>query len=84
MQAILYKANVDIMLYNNNILDLVRTDKVSNLVSGTPDSSGTLPLQSTWYSWLHAAPAGSSGSGGDTAPALQRPRPRAVAARTPA
>lgn len=63
MQAILYKANVDIMLYNNNILDLVRTDKVSNLVTGKPDSSGTMPLQSTWYSWLNAAPAGSGGGG---------------------
>lgn len=65
MQAILYKANVDIMLYNNNTLDLVRTDKVSNFISGTPDSSGTMPLQSTWYNWLNAAPAGSNSGAGN-------------------
>jgi peptide/nickel transport system substrate-binding protein len=66
MQAILYKANVDIMLYNDNYLDLVRTDKVTNLIQGTPDSAGTMPLQSTWYDWLNAAPvtAGSSGPSG--------------------
>ncbi|MGI8878990.1 MAG: ABC transporter substrate-binding protein [Jatrophihabitans sp.] len=63
MQDILYQANCDIMLYNNNILALVRTDKVKNLVSGKPDSTGTMPLQGTWYNWLNAAPAGKSGSG---------------------
>ncbi len=69
MQEILYKANCDIMLYNNNILDLVRTDKVKGLVSGKPDSTGTMPLQGTWFNWLNAEPvkkssSGSSSSGG--------------------
>jgi peptide/nickel transport system substrate-binding protein len=63
MQAILYKANVDIMLYDNNELSLVRTDKVTGLIQGSPDSQGTMPLQSTWYDWLNAAPAGSTSGG---------------------
>ena len=42
----------------------MRTDKVKNLVQGTPDSAGTMPFQITWYDWLNAAPAQNGDAGG--------------------
>jgi peptide/nickel transport system substrate-binding protein len=62
MQQILYNANDDIMLYYNYILDAVRTDKVSDYVVGSPNSTGSYPLQSRVLSWKQAVPVTSSGS----------------------
>lgn len=64
MQEIVYQANCDIMLYNDNILRPVRTDKVQGFMTGSPDSTGTMPLQNDFYNWQHAAPAGTSSSTG--------------------
>lgn len=62
MQDILYKANDDIMFYNNNILYAVRTDKVANFVTGTPDSAGSYPVQNRPADWRKATPVGGGGS----------------------
>lgn len=63
MQEILYKANDDIILFNDNGTSVVNTDKVKNYITGTPDSHGTLPLQNGFNQLVDAAPAGGSGSG---------------------
>jgi peptide/nickel transport system substrate-binding protein len=47
MQDILYKANDDIMLYNDNTLYAVRTDKVSNFALGKPDANGATRCRTT-------------------------------------
>jgi peptide/nickel transport system substrate-binding protein len=62
MQDILYKANDDIMLYNNNILYAVRTDKVANFVTGAPDATGSYPVQNRPTDWRNATPLGGSSS----------------------
>ena len=62
MQEILYKANVDIMLYNDNGRQVVNTDKVKNYIAGTPDSEGTMPLQNGFAQLMNAAPVSSSSS----------------------
>jgi len=62
MQDILYKANADIMFYNNNILWAVRTDKVANFRTGQPDASGSYPVQTLFISWKQATPVGGKSS----------------------
>ena len=63
MQDILYKANVDIILYYGDSLDLYRKDTVSNLYSGQPDANGLYPAQSVFWNYLDAAPPQASGGG---------------------
>jgi len=62
MQDILYKANCDIMFYNNNILWAVRTDKVANFRTGEPDADGSYPIQNLFISWKNATPVGGNSS----------------------
>ncbi len=70
MQDILYKANDDIMLYNDNTLYAVRTDKVSNFALGKPDADGAYPLQDYFQSWLNAAPVSGGGSSSSSSTGL--------------
>ena len=66
MQSILYRANSDVILYYPDTLDAVRTDRVSGIAVGSPDSSGAYPAQLSFSSYLNAAPvaaARNSGSG---------------------
>jgi peptide/nickel transport system substrate-binding protein len=62
MQDILYKGKSDIIMYYANILDVVRKDDVSNLVSGSPNAAGLLPAQSVFWNYLDATPP-SAGAG---------------------
>ncbi|MBO7936718.1 ABC transporter substrate-binding protein [Streptomyces sp. S9] len=65
MQAILYKANENIMIYNANGLSAYRTDKVDGILTGSADASGAYPPQPSLAQYLNAAPtAASSSSGG--------------------
>jgi peptide/nickel transport system substrate-binding protein len=68
MQAILYKANENIMIYNANGLAAYRSDRVSDIVSGKADSTGAFPAQVSYDQYLNAAPAkaSSSSSGGNS------------------
>ena len=70
MQDILYKANDDIMLYNDNTLYAVRTDKVSNFALGKPDANGAYPVQDYFQSWLNASPVSSGGSSSSSSTGL--------------
>lgn len=64
MQAILYKANENIMIFNANGLGAYRTDRVSGVVTGKADSAGAVPAQVSFDSYLNAAPVTSSSSSG--------------------
>ncbi|GLX48894.1 ABC transporter substrate-binding protein [Streptomyces hygroscopicus subsp. hygroscopicus] len=70
MQAILYKANENIMIYNANGLAAYRTDRVNGIVAGKADSTGAFPAQNSFDQYLDATPAkassSSSGSGSGT------------------
>lgn len=69
MQAILYKANENIMIYNANGLAAYRTDRVNGIVTGKADSTGAFPAQNSFDQYLNATPAkasSSSGSGSGT------------------
>ncbi|MER6333176.1 ABC transporter substrate-binding protein [Streptomyces sp. NPDC001034] len=62
MQAILYKANENIMIYDANGLAAYRTDRVSGIVTGKADSTGAFPAQNSFDQYLNAAPAKTSSS----------------------
>ncbi|WP_377273548.1 ABC transporter substrate-binding protein [Peterkaempfera sp. SMS 1(5)a] len=63
MQSILYKGNSDIVLYYDNSLDALRSDRVTGLESGKADASGAYPVQSSFLDYMHAAPVGKSSGG---------------------
>jgi peptide/nickel transport system substrate-binding protein len=63
MQQILYDANVDVVLYYPDLLNGIRTDKVSGFFYGKPNGQGFYPLQNNFISWQSAAPVASSGGG---------------------
>ncbi len=56
MQAILYPANADMILYYKNGLSAIRTDKTTNYVTGSADDKGFYPLQNGFSSFLDATP----------------------------
>jgi len=60
MEAILYQANADIILYYKNGLSALRPDKVSNYLFGSPNAQGFYPLQNLFYNWRTATPASAS------------------------
>ena len=64
MQSILYQANSDVVLYYPDTLDAVRTDQVSGMEVGAPDSTGAYPAQVTFNQYLNAAPVTKAKSGG--------------------
>ncbi len=64
MQAILYKANENIMIYNANGLSAYRTDKVNGILTGSADASGAYPPQPSLAQYLNAAPTAASSSSG--------------------
>ncbi|MFI2297851.1 ABC transporter substrate-binding protein [Actinacidiphila glaucinigra] len=68
MQAILYKANENIMIYNASGLAAYRTDRVDGIVTGKADSAGAFPAQVSFAQYLNAAPvkASASSSGGNS------------------
>ncbi|WP_067140529.1 ABC transporter substrate-binding protein [Microtetraspora malaysiensis] len=58
MQSILYKADVNQMHFNHNMLDVARTDTVTGIVTGQPDAQGMYPAQSySFWGYLKATPA---------------------------
>jgi peptide/nickel transport system substrate-binding protein len=61
MQEILYKANVDQMYYNKTS-NIAASSKVSGLFTGTKDANGFYPAQTSFWSYLKAAPAASASS----------------------
>jgi peptide/nickel transport system substrate-binding protein len=69
MQDILYKANNDIIMYYGDILDAVRTDAVSNLITGSADANGLYPPQSVFWTYLSATPPNSPATGASGASA---------------
>ncbi|MGV9306139.1 ABC transporter substrate-binding protein [Nonomuraea sp. NPDC003727] len=69
MQRMLYRANVDQILYYANTLDVARTDTVRGIVTGTPNAEGLHPAQTAFWSYLKASPpavakAPAAGGGG--------------------
>lgn len=60
MQDILYKANSDIILYYADGLEVARNDKAENLYYGKPSAGGRYPAQSVFWSYLDAAPPGTT------------------------
>jgi peptide/nickel transport system substrate-binding protein len=66
MQQMLYDADTDLILYYQTV-DIAYSADVTGLVTGTPASNGYYPAQTSFYSYLDAAPvAGPSASGGGT------------------
>ncbi|MBP0460315.1 ABC transporter substrate-binding protein [Streptomyces bomunensis] len=55
MQKILYDADVDIMFYNKR-QKIATSSKVTGMNTGTPDAQGFYPAQSSFWSYLDAAP----------------------------
>lgn len=72
MLDILYKADVDQILYYADTLDAARKDTVSDgLVTGRPDATGHYPAQTSFWSYLKATPGTpASGGGGGAAAGL--------------
>ncbi|MEV0586385.1 peptide ABC transporter substrate-binding protein [Nonomuraea sp. NPDC050310] len=74
MQQILYDANVNQIYYYANRLLVARTDTVTGVIEGKPDANGLYPVQSSFWSYLKAAPpaaaqpgsAAASASGGSS------------------
>jgi peptide/nickel transport system substrate-binding protein len=66
MQQMIYNADDNIVLYYQTV-DIAYSDKVAGLITGKPDARGYYPAQTTFYSYLQAAPAAASGesSGSD-------------------
>ncbi|GAA2064049.1 ABC transporter substrate-binding protein [Catenulispora yoronensis] len=73
MQEILYQGNSNIMFYNSTH-KIAANAKVSGLLTGTKDANGFYPAQSSFWSYLKAAPAaeaaGSSGKDGGSGAGL--------------
>lgn len=67
MQQMLYKANVDIMLYYGDTLSAVRSDRVRNFFYGKPGAQGFYPQQNLFLNWRTAAPVGDSAASSSSA-----------------
>lgn len=66
MQQILYDQDVD-QIYYYYTVNIAYSDKVTGLVTGTRGSDGFYPAQTSFWSYLEAAPADApSSSGGQT------------------
>ncbi|MGH3424787.1 MAG: ABC transporter substrate-binding protein, partial [Nocardioidaceae bacterium] len=70
MQEILYEDNNNIMLYNANLLNAVRTDIVSDLVAGSADENGLYPPQPVFWNYLEATPPAATDDGGSSNTAM--------------
>lgn len=66
MQQMIYNADDNIVLYYQTV-DIAYSDKVTGLITGKPDARGYYPAQTTFYSYLQAAPVAARGesSGGN-------------------
>ncbi|MCW2940815.1 MAG: ABC-type dipeptide transport system periplasmic component-like protein [Actinomycetia bacterium] len=60
MQDLLYKAGVDQLLWYANTKDVVRTDTVTGLITGSPNAQGLYPVQTSFWNYLKAAPVTAS------------------------
>lgn len=63
MEQILYNADVD-QIYFYPTLNVAYSDKVTGLVTGTRGSDGLYPAQTSFWSYLKAAPVSDPSSGG--------------------
>jgi peptide/nickel transport system substrate-binding protein len=64
MQKILYDANVDIMLWYGDTLNVVRGDQVKDFFYGKPNAQGFYPQQNLFINWRTASPAADASSSG--------------------
>lgn len=63
MQQILYNADVDQIFFYYTV-NIASSAKVTGLVTGTPGAGGFYPAQTTFWSYLEAAPSADAGSSG--------------------
>jgi peptide/nickel transport system substrate-binding protein len=63
MQQILYDQDVDQIYYYYSV-NIAYSNRVTAIVTGTPGSDGFYPAQTSFWSYLKAAPVASSGSSG--------------------
>jgi peptide/nickel transport system substrate-binding protein len=66
MEKILYSADDDIILYDDNYLWATRSNYVKGYVYGSPNSQGLYPLQNYELGWTKAVPAASTSGGGSS------------------
>jgi peptide/nickel transport system substrate-binding protein len=66
LQSLLYRANVDIILYYNDNLEAVRTAAVKNYFYGRPNGQGFYPIQVDALDWQQAKPVAAAGGGSNT------------------
>jgi peptide/nickel transport system substrate-binding protein len=67
MQQILYQNAVDVILYYPDFLSAVRTDKVRNYFSGTPNAQGFYPTPNRFINLRAATPVASASSSSSSA-----------------
>ncbi len=67
MQQILYQNAVDVILYYPDFLSAVRTDKVKNYFSGTPNAQGFYPTPNRFINLRAATPVASASSSSSSA-----------------
>jgi len=63
MEQILYNADVD-QIYYYPTINIAYSDKVTGLVTGTRGGDGLYPAQTSFWTYLKAAPAADAGSSG--------------------
>jgi peptide/nickel transport system substrate-binding protein len=66
MEKILYNADYDIVLYDDNYLWATRDTYTKGYLYGSPDAKGFYPLQNYELGWIKAVPAASTSSGGSS------------------
>lgn len=68
MQQILYKANQDIILYYSNTLEVYRSDVLTGIPNGKPNSEGAYPSQNVFDLYRMATPvaANAAAAGGSS------------------
>ena len=63
MEKILYDADYDVVLYDDNYLWATRTSDTKGFLYGSPNAQGLYPLQNYELGWIKAVPAASTGGG---------------------
>jgi peptide/nickel transport system substrate-binding protein len=66
MEKILYNADYDIILYDDNTLWATHTNYLKGYLYGNADAKGYYPLQNYELGWIKAVPAASSSGGGSS------------------
>jgi peptide/nickel transport system substrate-binding protein len=70
MEKILYNADYDIILYDDNYLWATRDSYLKGYLYGQPNSKGFYPLQNYELGWIKAVPAASTSGGGSSSALL--------------